>query len=323
MPTPSPAVPATTRVGFPSGATSDTSTIVAAHPLGEGRLGVVTAATPFHPLDHTWPDQPGDTGTLTLPADGRELPVVDCLTGALGPAPAGTAADASGVPGAPGAPGLLIGPDIPVRRGEEGWAWLVVHVVTAPAGDPAALPEPSALLGAEALLRVDTARRAALSAAHTGCHLLALALNEALVPRWRKEARADAFGHPDFDGLAMDTSRMGVEASTDVYRIGKSLRKKGFTADGLAEELPKIQDAVNERLAGWLAADAPVRVETDGPELTARRRWVCELPEGTASLFCGGTHLTRLGELAALTTELQLGADGTELTAVTTPVLRG
>ena len=221
-----------------------------------------------------------------------ELPVLDCVTG--GVSPEGE---------------LSLGADIPVRRGDEDWAWLVVHVVDAPVA-----------VGATAELLVDAERRAALSAAHTGCHLLALALNEALAPRWRKDpGRADALGHPDFDSLAMDSSRMDTQASTDVYRIGKSLRKKGFTPDDLAAELPALTAAVNDRLATWVAAQAPVRVEAPGPELTARRRWACDLPEGPASIFCGGTHLHDLGELAALTTELRLSEDGSELTAVTTP----
>jgi alanyl-tRNA synthetase len=112
---------------------------------------------------------------------------------------------------------------------------------------------------------------------------------------------------------------MDTTASTDVYRIGKSLRKKGFTSDDLAADLPAITSAVNEQLAAWVAADAPVRVEAPGPELTARRRWACDLPEGAASIFCGGTHLHHLGELAGLSTELRLSEDGSELTAVTTP----
>jgi alanyl-tRNA synthetase len=53
--------------------------------------------------------------------------------------------------------------------------------------------------------------------------------------------------------------------------------------------------------------------------LTARRRWVCKLPEGTASIDCGGTHLSRLGELGSLTTTLSLNDDGTALVAVTVP----
>ncbi|MCZ2523740.1 metal-dependent hydrolase [Streptomyces sp. HB2AG] len=302
----------TTEVTFPSGATTGRSAVVAALPMPEDRLGVVTAATPFHPLDHTWPDQPGDTGTLSVAGEGPAAGtwrVVDCLTAAQDPQTGE----------------LRVGTDIPVRRGDETWTWQVLHVLEVPAAkaatDPSSLSD--AFVGHEAELSVDAGRRAALSAAHTGCHLFALALNEALADRWRKEVRTDGLGNPDFDSLAMDTSRIGEEASTDVYRIGKSLRKKGFTSDGLADALPAITETVNARLAGWVAAGAPVRIDTPGPELTAHRRWTCALPEAgePVSLSCGGTHPHSLGELAALRTELTLSEDGTQLTAVTRPAL--
>ncbi|AUG78435.1 metal-dependent hydrolase [Kitasatospora sp. MMS16-BH015] len=289
----------TTHVSFPAGAVTGESPVLAVHPLADGRYAVVTEATPFHPLDHTWPDQPADLGTLTV--GGVAHPVVDCLTGAVGPE--------GGEP--------LVGADIPVRRGDEEWSWLVLHVLAA---------DPGAVVGATATLAVDAERRGLLSASHSGCHLLALALNAALAPRWRKDpGRSDAFGHPDFDSLAMDTSVMDTEASTDTYRIGKSLKKKGFTVDAgegfpaLAEALPALTEDVNARLAAWVAADAPVRIEVPGPELTARRQWHCELPDGSAQIFCGGTHLHHLGELAELRTELRLSEDGSELVAVTRP----
>jgi alanyl-tRNA synthetase len=284
----------TTLVTFPGGATEGGSTVVAALPLPGGVAGIVADTTPFHPLDHSWPDQPGDTGVLEIGVGARHA-VVDCVTGGLGPEGE-----------------FALGADIPARRGDPAWAWLAVHVVEGVA-------EPEPLIGQQVVLRVDRERRAALCAAHTGCHLFALALNEALAERWRRQARTDSLGAPDFDALAMESSRMDVHASTDRYRIGKSLRKKGFDPDGLREALPELAAKVNTRLAGWVAADAPVRIDAAGPELTARRRWVCQLPEGTASIDCGGTHLASLGTIASLTTSLSLSEDGTELVAITVP----
>ena len=279
----------TTTVTFPAGQTTGSATVLDVRALADG-TGVIVGTTPFHPLDHSWPDQPGDTGVIV--ADGVEYAVVDCVTGGVGPEGE-----------------FAIGADIPVRRGDETWQWLAVHVLD---GDVPAV-------GQQVELRVDEARRAALSASHTGCHLMALALNEALADRWRKEARTDGLGNPDFDSVAMDTSRIGLDASTDRYRLGKSLRKKGFDPEGLAEALPALTEKVNARLAGWVAGDAPVRIDAPGPELTARRQWVCELPEATVSIFCGGTHVHRLGELASLTAEMTLSEDGSELVVVTTP----
>ncbi|MFE9097036.1 metal-dependent hydrolase [Streptomyces sp. NPDC007264] len=280
--------PATTAVTFPTGATTGTATVLGTRAL-PGGTGVLVDTTPFHPLDHSWPDQPGDTGTLV--ADGVIHPVVDCVTGGIGPDGA-----------------FAVGADIPVRRGDPAWRWLVVHLVDGAAPAP----------GRRVTLHVDDDRRAALSAAHTGCHLMALALNEALAGRWRKEVRLDGLGHPDFDGTAVAESRIDVAGTTDRYRIGTSLRKR-FDTQGLREALPGLAAEINERLAGRLAQDAPVRVETPGPELTARRRWVCELPERTVGIACGGTHVRRLGELISLTVDLALSEDGGELVVVTTP----
>lgn len=293
----------TTLVTFPAGTVRGRSRVLAEHTLPDGSSGLVTEQTPFHPLDHSWPDQPADCGTAEI--DGVVYPVTDCLTGAYGP-------DGE----------FAIGTAIPVKRGDEAWNWVVVHVVEG-------LPAPATVIGHEVILSVDTERRQALSAAHTGCHLFSLALNEALAGRWEtppdgatladKGVRTDALGNPDFDAAAMESSRMDVTASTDRFRIGKSLRRKGFQAEGLREALPQLTAQINGRLSSWVGADAPVRIETRGPALTDRRQWVCELPASTASIPCGGTHLNRLGEVLAWTASLSLSDDGAELVAITTP----
>jgi alanyl-tRNA synthetase len=154
---------------------------------------------------------------------------------------------------------------------------------------------------------------------------MALALNQAVAGRWRKDTTRDSLGHPDFDAVAISSSRIAETGSIDVYRLGKSLRKKGFTtaatpdAPSLAEALDDIVADVEATLNGWLASGAPVRVTADDPQLTAVRHWTCELPEGTARLRCGGTHLRSLGELAGISVEATLNDTGDELTVITTP----
>ncbi|MEU4545087.1 metal-dependent hydrolase [Nonomuraea dietziae] len=266
-----------TVVTFPEGQVNGRSEIVGSVPMGV-RHGLVTAETPFHPLDHTWPDQPADRGTI------GGLAVVDCVTGAR---------SAEGE--------ILLGQDIPARRGDEGWDWLVVHVTDAPLET-----------GATVELAVDEAYRQSLSVGHTGCHLAALALNAALADRWRKEVRTDALGHPDFDQSAITSSRITPHASVDEYRLGKSLRKKGFSAEGL--DLGDVAGRVNDLLKAWVAADAPVWIDVPGPELTARRTWHCALPDGEVSIPCGGTHVERTSRLGAVSVTLTLSEDGSQLT---------
>lgn len=279
---------APTIVLFPAGALEATGRVQWTQRDDAGRVLVVADRTPFHPLDHTWPDQPADRGTATFA--GRERVVADAVTGAFGP-------DSAQV---------QLGGEIPVRRGEEGWTFVAVHAIdSSDESDEDALPN----VGDEIEFRVDRTYRDALSAGHSACHLVSLALNKHLAALWSKTPRFDCLGHPDFDQSAITESRIMPHASIDRYRLGKSLRKSGFDAVKLAEGLDVIQDAVNAEVAAWIAADGSARIACDGPELTARRWWNCDLPEGTARIACGGTHVASSGALGAVKVEFELAPD--------------
>jgi Ser-tRNA(Ala) deacylase AlaX len=285
-----------TIVSYPSGELTTSATVLHTEPLPDGRIAILLDRTTCHPVDAGWPDQGPDRAVLRLESEpgATELPVVDCIVGAT---------DGSV---------LHLGGDIPVPKGMDGWAFVVVHIVdgtgAAGAGDDAGAPSE----GDTVAIAVDGDYRHALSAGHTACHLASLALNRAVADRWRKEIRPDGLGNPDFDGTANDVSLIREYGSTDTYRLGKSLRKKGFTTDGFVDALGDVQAAVNASLAEWVATDAPVRVDRDGDRLTDRRSWVCELPDHTVRIPCGGTHLTSLRELGGLRAELSVtDVDGT------------
>ena len=271
-----------TRVTFPSGGLTAVAEVLAVTDLADsgraGETGVITDVSPFHPVDPAWPDQGADVGVVAF-AEG-EVDVVDTILGATSGA------------------NLLSGMNIPVRRGEPGWAFLVIHVV------PSVGPLPA--VGQQVELRVEPAQRAAVSLGHTACHLAALALNTALADRWRKPVAVDGLGHPNFDGVALQTSRIRPFGAVDTYRLGKSLRKKGFDADGV--DLDEVTATANAMLAGWVAAGAAISVEAEGPGLTDRRTWVCRLPQGTERIPCGGTHPTSLACMAAIDVRLRLDA---------------
>jgi alanyl-tRNA synthetase len=289
-----------TVVTFPEGRMDGISTVLGVvsldHDLVLGaREALIVAETPFHPVDHRWPDQPGDTGVIEVA--GRAFQVVDCLVGAV--------ADESDE--------VLTGASIPVRRGEPGWQWLVLHAI---AGAPSYARE-----GSPAVLTVDSARRRRLSAAHTACHLSGLALNRALKDHWRKSARSDSLGNPDFDGLALATSRISTAGFRDGYRVGRSLRKHGFDRDCLPAVIATLGVDVTECIRGWLAAGGPIRIVSAGPGLAEPRTWECQLPEGIARLACGGTHPDDLRALSDVAVTGELSSDATEfqLTAKVSP----
>jgi alanyl-tRNA synthetase len=269
-------ISADTIVDYPRGATSSRGIVLATVPLADG-LGVVLDRTAFHAVDAGWPDQPADRGTLA----GH--PVLDAIVGATDGGE------------------IVVGSDIPVRTGAEGWSFVVVHVVA---------PDSSVSVGEEVEVTVDEGYRHALSAGHTACHLASLALDAALAGAWTKEVPPDALGAPGFDALACASSRIHEHGSVDSYRIGKSLRRKGFDV-AVLDDLDSIADAANARLAEWVATGAGIRIDRDGDGLGDRRRWACELPGGDAIIPCGGTHLSSLGELTGVRVELSRDdADG-------------
>lgn len=281
-----------TAVTFAAGGLTGDGVVTRVEQTADGAV-VVVDRTPFHPVDHTWPDQPGDSGTLS--AGGRQVRIAEAVMAAAG---------------AEGA--FAVGRDIPVKRGAEGWTWLVGHVLDG------AVPSWLAP-GAAVVLDVDAERRAGLSRGHTACHLASLALDLAVADLWRKDPGADALGTPDFEGRANQASRIGEDGAVDEYRLGKSLRKAGFDTESFAASLDDRQRRINAQLADWIATAAPSRVDTDGPTIIDRRRWRCALPEGEAVILCGGTHVDSLAAFRAITVELDLSDP--QLLVMTTTVV--
>jgi alanyl-tRNA synthetase len=282
-----------TVVSYPAGVVTGTGTIVRCEPLGDGRTAVLLDATPCHPVDAGWPDQGADRAVLTW--GGSTSAVLDCVIGATD------------------GHELFLGSDIPVRKGTDGWAFVVAHLIE---GTP---PE----LGEAVTVTVDADYRESLSLGHTGCHLASLALNRALADRWTKEAAADALGAPNFDALAIASSTILPFGSVDTFRLNKSLRRKGFVTDGLADDLTAIEASMNASLATWIAGDAAVGIRREGDHLTDRRYWECTLPEGEVSIACGGTHAHSLGALGSFSATLALSDDdGTTVLTMTSAIQR-
>lgn len=284
-----------TVVSFPDGSLTADGFVTRVESTPDGVV-IVADTTPFHPVDHTWPDQPGDSGVLTIGAERAHV------TEALMAAVSDTGEFATGA-------------DIPVKRGAEGWTWLVGHRLDGDA--PASL-----VTGASVRLDVDAGRRAGLSRGHTACHLASLALDLAVADLWRKDPGADALGTPDFEGRANQSSRIHDDGSVDEYRLGKSLRRAGFDTETFAATLAARQASVNGQLAAWVASAAPSRIEVDGPTIVDRRRWHCALPEGEAVILCGGTHVSSLAEFTSITVSLDL-SDPQLLVMTTTAVPAG
>ena len=255
-----------THVTYPSGALKAMATIVVPEISHGSKKYIVTDTTPFHPEDHTWPDQPADTGWIQ--AEGQRTEISNALVGAFH----------QGMPD-----DICFGEEIPVRRGEPAWTFFVAHEI----GDQKVKFEKNS----QVLLSVDESKRAHISRQHSAAHFMSLAMNKCLVDFWNKDPKKhDCFGHANFDALAIQSSQISESSSIDTYRLGKSLRKKGFNAAGFISSRNEIEDCINTVLTTWLSEKPKCCVSPGESKLTAKRIWSAKLSNGMAEIQCGGTH---------------------------------
>lgn len=268
---------AATVVTYPAGAARSSGAVVGtARVVDGGSTGqaVVLDVTAAHPVSPTWPDQPADRGFLRC--GDRDLPLLDVVQGVV-------------------ADGALTLHTTAARLG--GGVDVVVHVV-APV---------DVEIGAVVGVVVDEPFRRALSLAHSACHLAALALDAAVAPLWTRPVdRVDPLGHPAFDQIAIASSTLTPHHAVDVYRLGKSLRKKGFDAARLDADLSGAVDRQRAHVQRWIAEDVPLRVVTGDGTLSDRRSWQGRLDGVDVEIPCGGTHVASTAELAGMESTLRL-----------------
>jgi alanyl-tRNA synthetase len=141
---------------------------------------------------------------------------------------------------------------------------------------------------------------------------MSFALNKSLAARWRREVQPfDDMGSPNFDAVAMEKSSISPLLCTDCYRIGKSLRRRGFTTEGLKDDIGFYEENINRLIGEWLRIDAPVRIESEGDHLTSPKYWSTTLDGVEVGMPCGGTHVSRLSEIGTVIVNLNIPDDET------------
>lgn len=125
---------------------------------------------------------------------------------------------------------------------------------------------------------------------------------------WRKDAdRKDPHGYYDFNSYAQESSFVTPECCLDIYRLGKTLRKRGLNSADVVENIHEIESEVNVQLERWLARGTEIFMNCHGEYLTDSRYWQCDLGEAsTAIIPCGGTHAAGLSEMKEIAVTLVL-----------------
>lgn len=266
-----------TQVTFPYSSEPVSTTIMAIQE-GEAYTDIVTPCSNFHPVSHLWPAHPADQGSLQIADD--VFTVIDCLTGAIDLE--------SGK--------LEVDKAISVKRDTAGWVFVVVHRIE---GTGHGFQSGQALL-----LAVDAIHQKALSLAHSAEHLTSLALNKVLANEtyWRKDAEMkDSLNHWDFHRYAQSSSQILPCQAIVGYRLGKTLRKRGFNTEVFSADLQVIEEAVNQQLASWIELGNTIDLICEGTRLTESRYWKCRLEEDSvATIPCGGSHARSLSDFASI-----------------------
>jgi alanyl-tRNA synthetase len=277
-----------TSITFQNGNTEGTSIVLAVIDISDDLAAIFFEETPFHPLNYKWPDQPGDKGKIIV--EGQVINVLDSVTLCLN-----------------NSKGELKNNDQIKREENSEWLTLVAHIIGRKE------IENVNLIGQSAFLKVDEEYRLQLSAQHTGCHISALALNKAVSEFWKKPIEKDSLDSPDFDKNAIQDSKITPEKSIDQYRIGKSLRKKGFDQLGFWSNIQRVQTNVNENISAWLTSPASISLLSSNSTISGTRTWQCALSNniGIARIPCGGTHLFTTAALEKIEVTIEKDSDET------------
>lgn len=283
-----------TTVTYPGGAIKARSTIedIVQRPSKDHALGIVAKVTCMHPRDFRWPDQPADRGSLLV--DGQLIPVSDTVK-------ARVTED-----------GYQVDKDISLQRGKESSeaVLVVMHCIDDDVG---------VSTGDEVEINVDPEYRFSISSGHSASHLLTLGLNEVLSTYWKKTPQIDENGFPAFTEMTLSNSQISEFSCQDTFRIGKSLKKKGFDADLLWQSLPDIEMKLNEFIDTIVADDnAKAFMEPSECPINEHRKWHLEANRSYTK-SCGGTHLKDFSQISNIRVELSQGDQELIAKAVVTP----
>lgn len=248
---------------------------------------LITKETPFYPVNYRWPDQPSDIGKIEI--DSTILNVINAKMVAVNKNE-GT---------------LKFGENISIPRGDEdNWIMLVAHII-----EKTSDINPTNFVGRVAKLFVDEGRRFSLSIPHTASHLMALAINKALSTFWKKETDKDSLGNPDFDKIAITESSIEPYISKDKYRLGKSIKKKGFDIQTFEDNISEIENNVNLYVTNWINTNSTISVECDENYISSMRWWVTEIDGKPVKMACGGTHPKTLSSIKNISIKLNYSKD--------------
>ncbi|WP_232832400.1 hypothetical protein [Photorhabdus sp. CRCIA-P01] len=270
----------TAEASFMLGTLTLESNIIGVMKYEDGTI-LITQDSPFYPKNYKWPDQLHDNGIISI--GDKELTVTKVYTAGL-------------INGH-----LYIDQEI-TKQATSPAKIIPAHHLP----DLQGISERD-LIGKTVTLSVNDETRYKVSAAHSMAHFMSLALNKATNHIWSKIYDTDDLGNYNLDKAAIYQSSVTELKSVDIYRFGKSIKKKGFDKNILIENLDKINKEVNNTLNNWLSQGAEITIEYQSKEINDTRLWKSTIDSTAVTIPCGGTHINNINEVKGVNVEIKIG----------------
>ncbi|RAW96404.1 hypothetical protein CKY04_15280 [Photorhabdus sp. S8-52] len=270
----------TAEASFMLGTLTLESNIIGVMKYEDGAI-LITQDSPFYPKNYKWPDQLHDNGIISI--DDKELAVTKVYTTGL-------------IDGH-----LYIDQEI-TKQATPPAKIMPAHYLP----DLQGISERD-LIGKTVTLSVNDKTRYRVSATHSMAHFMSLSLNKATNHIWSKVYDTDDLGNYNLDKAAIYQSSITELQSIDIYRFGKSIKKKGFDENILIENLDKINREVNNTLNNWLSQGAEITIEYQSKEINDTRLWKSTIDSTVVTIPCGGTHINNINEVKGVNVEIKIG----------------
>ncbi len=263
---------------FMTGQLSLDAIIIEAFKYNNGYI-VITSNSPFYPKNYKWGDQKSDIGVIVL--NNQAVNIVKTYTAVI--------IDSM----------IYIDHDIPNKLNIED-KLIPAHYLESLNG-----LECQSIVGAKVKLSVDAEVRHKISAAHSMAHFMSLALNKVTNKYWNKDYDKDGLENYNLDKAAIFKSSISELKSIDTYRLGKSLKKKGFDKASFLESIVSINEEINLILKNWLVTGSEIRVEYTSQDIGSLRLWKSTVENRPVVIPCGGTHIKNTEEIQDVKVEIK------------------
>ncbi|MBD2795862.1 hypothetical protein ID856_04830 [Xenorhabdus sp. 18] len=252
---------------------------------------VITDNSPFYPKNYKWGDQKSDRGVITF--SHHELNIIRTYTAAI-------------IDGQ-----IYIDQNIPNKLNAED-KLIPAHYLASLNG-----LEAQFIIGEKVKLSVDAETRHKISAAHSMAHFMSLALNKAANKYWNKGYETDSLGNFNLDKAAIFKSSISELKSIDIYRFGKSIKKKGFDKSSFMENIDHACEEINITLNNWLAMGSEIQVEYTSKNIQDLRLWKSTVENHPVVIPCGGTHIRNTAEIKDVKVEINPGESDEYIVIIT------